>query len=64
MAHHSEPVRHRLKQNTNPTSPAESRPIGDSPGLPVWPKPKRNDQIKADVQKPKAALWRVLKAHL
>ena len=63
MAHHSEPVRQRLKQKTMAARPAESSPMGDSPGFDLWPRPKRKEKMTAEVQKPKAALWRVLKTH-
>ena len=59
----SEPLRHRLKQKTIAASPAESKPMGDSPGFLPWPRPKRNDKSMAALQKPKASLWRALKAH-
>jgi hypothetical protein len=41
MAHHSEPVRQRLRQKTTETRPAESSPMGDSPGFLPWARPKR-----------------------
>jgi hypothetical protein len=63
MAHQSEPVRQRLRQKTMAARPAESRPMGDSPGFLPWPRPKRMEKMRAEVQKPRAALWRVLKAH-
>ena len=63
MAHQREPVRQRLRQKTREARPAESSPMGDSPGLLPCPRPKRMETVAAAVQKPKAALWRVLKAH-
>ena len=63
MAHQSEPVRQRLRQKTRAARPAESSPMGDSPGLLPWPSPKRMEKMRAAVQKPKAVLWRVLKTH-
>ena len=54
IAHHSEPVRQRLRQKTRPMRPAESRPRGDSPEFATWPlKPKdRKERTAAAVQKP------------
>ena len=62
MAHQSEPVRQRLRQKTMEARPAESSPMGDSPGLLPWTRPKRTERMTAEVQKPRAALWRVLKS--
>jgi hypothetical protein len=37
--------------------------MGDSPELLPWLRPKRMDKMKAEVKKPEAALWRLLRAH-
>src|ERR1700677_3772140 len=60
IAHHKEPVRHKLRQNTIPANPAASSPIGDSPGFLLWPSPKRTEKITAAVQKPNAVLCPLL----
>ncbi len=56
MAHHSEPVRHRLKANTSPAQPAQSRPMRDSPGLKPWVRPKPKEMRMAALQKPMASV--------
>ncbi len=54
MAHHSEPVRHRLKQKTR--RPGRRRAVrwATRPGCCCDPMPKRMEKMTAEVQKPKA----------
>src|SRR6202042_3146082 len=51
MAHHNEPVRHRLKANIKPALPAQRMPMGDSPGLSPCRKPKPKEMSTAALQK-------------
>src|SRR5438874_299739 len=54
MAHHSEPVRHRLKQKSSEAKPAQASPRGLSPGFDPCTAPKPKEMIAAALQKPKA----------